>query len=187
MMDAMNLEESDTKREVIEKLLEEGMVLVTLDSRAAGVRVPSHLCGDAQLRLNLSYRFGLPMEIDDEGISATLTFAGEPFACRIPWNTIYLVMSHVTTQPVLFPADVPSDGGDAPKAASIDEPHPQFRGSEKHERRAEATPRDLRNKQLRVITTPPALASDDPAGKDGAADSSQQQRRSRRGHLRVVK
>lgn len=164
MMDVMNFEESDTKREVIEKLLEEGMVLVTLDSRAAGVRVPSHLCGDAQLRLNLSYRFGLPMEIDDEGINATLTFAGEPFACRIPWETIYLIMSHVTAQPVLFPADIPSSaGGAAPGVTPTDEP------------------------KLRVVTTPPAAASDDPAGTDGTDDPTQQQRRSRRGHLRVVK
>ena len=55
------------KRDTMESFLSEGMVLVQLDSRVEGVEVPEHLKGDPTLRLNISGRFGLPMDIDDWG------------------------------------------------------------------------------------------------------------------------
>ncbi len=85
------------------------MVLVALDARVEGVEVPSHLHQDPQLRLNLSYRFGLPMDVSAWGIAATLTFAGVPFECRIPWGAIFLLVSHVSGQPYLFPDDIPAE------------------------------------------------------------------------------
>lgn len=96
-----------SKRSAVEELLEQGMVLVTVDATADDVTVPEHLQDDPQLRLNLSFRFGLPMELDDWGVRATLTFAGHPFDCRLPWSSIYLIVSHVSGRPVLFPRDVP--------------------------------------------------------------------------------
>lgn len=123
MRGTMDVREAETKQEVISELLEQGMVLVTLDARVAGVDVPKHLKDDAQLRLNLSYRFGLPMDVDASGVTATLTFAGAPFTCRLPWSAIYLLVSHVTGRPILFPSDVPSEffpsGSDAPQIADL--------------------------------------------------------------------
>ena len=98
-----------TKKSVLEELLEQGMVLVALDARVEGVEVPSHLHQDPQLRLNLSYRFGLPMDVSEWGVAATLTFAGVPFECRIPWCAIFLLVSHVSGQPYLFPDDIPAE------------------------------------------------------------------------------
>ena len=112
----MHIEQSAAKRAVLEKLLEQGMVLVTLDTRADTVQVPDHLGGDPQLRLNLSYRFGLPMDCDDTGVTATLTFQGVPFECYLPWKAIYMLVSHATGQPFLFPADIPDDAN-APDGA----------------------------------------------------------------------
>lgn len=103
----MRFEPSAAKRALLEKLLEQSMVLVTLDARANGVHVPQHLLGDPQLRLNLSYRFGLPLDITDDGIRATLTFQGNEFECALPWDPIYMLVSHATGQPFLFPADIP--------------------------------------------------------------------------------
>jgi stringent starvation protein B len=103
--------ESDqlTKQAVLERLLELGMVMVTIDARREGVEVPPHLTDDAQLRLNLSFRFGLPMEVGDWGVEARLTFGGVPFNCRLPWDALYIVFSHVTGQPFVFPQDVPPE------------------------------------------------------------------------------
>lgn len=105
----MHVGESAEKKDVLERLLELGMVLVALDARAEGVDVPDHLGRDPQLRLNLSFRFGLPMSVDPWGISATLTFGGVPYSCRFPWGAIYLLVSHVNGEPYLFPDEVPPE------------------------------------------------------------------------------
>ena len=97
------------KRETMESFLAEGMVQVLLDSRREGVEVPDHLKGDPMLRLNISGRFGLPLEVDDWGIHATLTFSGDPFECKLPWPSVYIMLSHVTGEPCFFPSDVPQE------------------------------------------------------------------------------
>lgn len=105
----MNVGPTATKKNVLEQLLDQGMVLVALDARVDGVDVPAHLGKDPQLRLNLSYRFGLPMAIDEWGVCATLTFAGIPYNCRFPWTSMFLMVSHVSGQPYLFPDDIPAE------------------------------------------------------------------------------
>ncbi len=97
------------KRVLLERLLEQGMVMVTVDARRDGVRVPPHLGQDPQLRLNLSHRFRLPMHIDGHGIRATLTFAGAPFDCTLPWPAVYVAFAHATGEPFVFRDDVPPE------------------------------------------------------------------------------
>ncbi len=109
IMGRMSQGPTATKRSVLEQLLDQGMVLVALDARREGVDVPVHLAGDPQLRLNLSYRFGLPMSVESWGVRATLTFAGVPYTCRFPWEAIFLVVSHISGQPYLFPDDIPPE------------------------------------------------------------------------------
>ncbi len=112
------------KRELLEKLLEDGMVMVTLDARRPGVDAPSRFADDASLRLNLSYRFGLPLEINDWGVRATLTFGGMPHKCKLPWSSIYAMVSHVSAEQYVFPEDVPDElveqalAGEAPDEAT---------------------------------------------------------------------
>lgn len=103
----MNLVHSEKKRELVEALLDKGMTLVALDGRLEGVVLPAHLRSDPQVRLNLSYRFGMPIELDEGGVRATLTFGGEPYDCELPWEAIYLAHSHVSQEQYLFLADVP--------------------------------------------------------------------------------
>lgn len=98
-----------SKQQLLEQLLDQGMVLVALDARKPGVEIPPALRGDPQLRLNLSYRFGLPLFVDDWGVRATLTFGNVPYECRLPWSCIFLIVSHVSGQPVLFPDDIPME------------------------------------------------------------------------------
>ena len=99
----------NSKQNTMDAFLAEGRVLVQLDSRVEGVQVPDHLRGDPALRLNISGRFGLPLEVDDIGIHATLTFQGDPFECELPWTAVYILISHVTGEPCLFPDDVPPE------------------------------------------------------------------------------
>lgn len=98
-----------SKSELLESLLDRGMVMVTLDARRPGVDVPAQFADDPRLRLNLSYRFQLPLEMNDWGIRATLTFGGMPHDCKLPWNSVYQMYSHATKDQFLFPADVPED------------------------------------------------------------------------------
>jgi stringent starvation protein B len=98
-----------TPRQLLENLLGQGMVMVTIDARAEGAVVPRQFERDPQLRLNLSYRFGLPIEVDEWGVKARLTFSGVPFDCELPWPSIYMIVSHVTGQPFLFPEHVPHE------------------------------------------------------------------------------
>ena len=100
-------EELHTKRTLCEKLLEEGMVMVILDARSDEVEVPSHLKNDPQLRLNLSHRFENPLHLDNWGVKTTLSFAGANHRCSLPWDSIYVLFSHVGGDPYLFPEEVP--------------------------------------------------------------------------------
>ena len=98
-----------SKQELLESLLERGMVMVTLDARRPGVDVPAQFAHDPRLRLNLSYRFQLPLDLNEWGVRASLTFGGMPHECRLPWNSVYQMYSHATKDQYLFPADVPED------------------------------------------------------------------------------
>lgn len=105
----MDADVPSTPRQLLENLLGQGMVMVTIDARADDAIVPKQFEGDPQLRLNLSYRFGLPIDIDEWGVTARLTFSGVPFDCKLPWPSIYMIVSHVTGQPFLFPEHVPPE------------------------------------------------------------------------------
>ncbi|MEM6730689.1 MAG: hypothetical protein AAF658_03995 [Myxococcota bacterium] len=106
----MDVTPSEAKQDLLRRLLEAGMVQVMLDARSGGVDVPTHLRGDYQLRLNLSYRFNNHMEIDQDGVEATLTVKGEPYTCRIPWHCLYMmVLTNNEDPPFIFPGDMPPE------------------------------------------------------------------------------
>ena len=185
----MNVGPTATKKNVLEQLLEQGMVLVALDARVEGVDVPAHLGKDPQLRLNLSFRFGLPMVVDEWGVAATLTFAGIPYNCRFPWTAIFLMVSHVSGQPYLFPDDIPAE---LLTQAATD-----------HAQNTEQTRTDDALPRAGVPAGRPKLTLVQPAGvassmPDAAIeetlspptpdeDSPRPRRPRRRGHLRLVK
>lgn len=105
----MDTEKPPNKQELVEALLEKGMIMVTLDARRTGVDVPGRFQDDLGLGLNLSYRFGLPLDVNAWGIRATLTFGGVSHDCKIPWSAVYQVFSHITRERYLFPEDIPED------------------------------------------------------------------------------
>jgi hypothetical protein len=112
------------KRHTVEALLQRGAVLIHVDARRAEVSVPARFRADPSLLL----RFGrglspaiVDLVVDDEAISGTLTFAGQPFRCVLPWTAVYAATIE-GEQPgsMVWPEDVPEDvltsGGEAAPA-----------------------------------------------------------------------
>jgi hypothetical protein len=123
------------KLRMFARLIERGMVMVTLDARTGLARVPAKLAGELQLNLNFSHRFGLDdFDYDDDGVRASLSFGGQPFFCDIPWTTVYGMTSHVDGERLLwpdsFPAELvsllPAQARHAPEPAAAEaEPEPE--------------------------------------------------------------
>lgn len=101
---------SAEKKETLLAFLKRGVAMVHLDARQPGVSVPAQFATDAHLRLNLSYRYGIPdFEVRDEGVQATLSFGGRPFFCVLPWDSIFAVTSSGTGEGQVWPEDLPTE------------------------------------------------------------------------------
>jgi stringent starvation protein B len=99
------------KRELVEELLAGGPVLVHVDARDPTTQVPDRFRDDP--RLVLRFGHGLTpaiadLTIDNEAIGGTLTFAGVPFRCVLPWDAVYAVVSEVDQKGMVWPDDVPA-------------------------------------------------------------------------------
>ena len=100
------------KRKTLESLLARGPVLVHVDARRAEVNVPPRFRADASLVLRFGY--GLTpaigdLVVDDDAIAGTLTFAGQPFRCILPWTAVYAAMVEGEQRGTVWPEDVPED------------------------------------------------------------------------------
>jgi stringent starvation protein B len=100
---------SPSKSEVLERLLGQGMVMVHLDARRPGVRVPPALRADPQLRLNLSYRFASrDLSVSNQLVGCTLSFGGQPYYCELPVDAIFAITSRVTGETLVWPESLPA-------------------------------------------------------------------------------
>jgi len=98
------------KEDKLKSMLEKGMVMIHLDARKTGVRLPEHLKSQAHLTLNLSYHFSpADLTVNAWGVRATLSFERQPFAVAVPWSAIFALRSHVTMEFWLFPEDIPEE------------------------------------------------------------------------------
>lgn len=82
-----------SKREVFEHLLEEGTLIVVVDTGRAGVDVPAQLA-DSVIALNFGLDLPVPiadLSIDDRGVCATLSFDRKPYFCTVPWNAVHMI------------------------------------------------------------------------------------------------
>ncbi len=143
-------------------------MLVHLDARCSGVEVPKKYSSDAELRLNLSYRFASrDLTVGGDAVSCTLSFGGLPFHCVLPYAAIYAVTSHVTGEALVWPEDLPMDLGSKLERA------PELREEPKAEPRAEAL-------------AEPAAARASPSSADLEEKTPTAAARPR-GHLRLIK
>ncbi len=100
------------KRRIAEQLLERGLMHVHIDPRRPGVVVPERFTHQPSLILAYG-RSGLrvPIDdlvIDDDGIRATLSFSNTPFACTVPWSSVFALVD-VAGRGKVFTEDVPPD------------------------------------------------------------------------------
>jgi len=73
--------------------------------------VPEHLKNEAHLVLQYGHDLPIPipdLQIDEHGVSATLSFARIPWSTVIPWSAVYVVTSGERGG-VLYKEDVPGD------------------------------------------------------------------------------
>jgi len=92
-------------------LLKEGWTSLHLDARRAGVLVPESFRNEAHLILQYGHDLPIPipdLEIDEDGVRATLSFSRTAHRTSIPWTSVYAVTG-VDGRGVLFDEDVPSD------------------------------------------------------------------------------
>jgi stringent starvation protein B len=93
-------------------LLEQSGVFVHLDPRIQGVVVPDGFRRQPELVL----QFGLNMavaikdlDVDDEAVSGTLSFARRPFWVKVPWNAVYALVSDEDQRGMVWPEDAPRE------------------------------------------------------------------------------
>ena len=108
------------KRDVVNRLLGDGPVLVHLDARRPGVSVPNSLADDPRLVLRFGYGLSpaiADLVIGDEELSGTLSFGGVPHRCVLPWPSVYAVVSETDQRGMVWPDDVPPEAMGAPDEA----------------------------------------------------------------------
>jgi len=101
------------KKDILEKLLGDSNVFIHLDPRKRGVVVPKWFQNQPELILQLGLQMAVPipdLEVDDEGVSCTLSFSKAPFWCCIPWTSVFALISERDKRGVVWPEDVPPDG-----------------------------------------------------------------------------
>ena len=85
-----------TKSLVLKHLLDaEDFVLIVVDPRVGGVKLPENLLKAGQpVGINIGWRMAIPvpdLRIDDDGIVGTLSFKRSPFLCAFPWPSVIQV------------------------------------------------------------------------------------------------
>lgn len=100
----------EEKLGVFTRMIDRGLVMVTLDARADGVHVPEHLRSEPQLALNFSHRFGIEdFTYDEQGVRASLSFSGQDVFCDVPWSAVWMMRSQVDGELAISPDSVPPE------------------------------------------------------------------------------
>ncbi len=107
------MDESDrpSKKDAFLALLRAGWASLHLDARGAGVVVPAPFSSQAHLVLQYGRNMPIPitdLEVTDEGVSATLSFARVSHRTYVPWSSVYAV-SCTNGCGVLYREDLPED------------------------------------------------------------------------------
>lgn len=106
-----DLEELPEKRDVARGLLLRGSLFVHLDPRNDGAKVPAWLSRQPQLVLQVGLDLPIPipdLRIDAEGIFATLSFSRTPYACVVPWDSVFALVGE-DGRGMVWPEDLPKE------------------------------------------------------------------------------
>jgi stringent starvation protein B len=101
-----------SKRRAFNDLLNAGRIYLTLDTRVAGVKVPSEHQGKAALTLLFGLDLPLALEdlfIDDMRIAVTLSFSRCQHHCVIPWDAVWYIVPKGEKKGVIFEPSLPPE------------------------------------------------------------------------------
>jgi Stringent starvation protein B len=82
------------KRVLFEEAMKRGWVLIHLDARRPGVKLPASFLGHSDFVLEYGHDMPRPipdLSVTDEGIGATLSFDGQPHATHVPWTAVFSI------------------------------------------------------------------------------------------------
>ena len=99
------------KKDVALALLEQASVFVHLDPRTDKVFVPPWFKRQPQLVLQIGLNMAIPipdLEVDDAGLSCTLSFNRSPHKCQIPWTAVFALVGD-NGRGMVWPDDVPPE------------------------------------------------------------------------------
>jgi hypothetical protein len=99
------------KKDVALALLEQASVFVHLDPRTDKVFVPPWFKRQPQLVLQIGLNMAIPipdLEVDDVGLSCTLSFNRSPHKCQIPWSAVFALVGD-NGRGMVWPDDVPPE------------------------------------------------------------------------------
>jgi stringent starvation protein B len=99
------------KKDVALALLESSAVFVHLDPRDEQVRVPPWFKKQPQLVLQVGLNMPVPipdLNLDEQGVSCTLSFNRTPHFCHVPWMAVYALVGE-DGRGMVWPEDVPPE------------------------------------------------------------------------------
>lgn len=107
----MNLDEL---RDVLDDALSRGKVYIHVDPTIAGVDLPSALMSRERVPLVIAWQAPhIDLQLDEDGIAATLRFSGNPYRCVVPWPALLAVISdHPVAQRQQPPLQVMQGGSE---------------------------------------------------------------------------
>lgn len=200
------------KKDVALALLQGTSLYVHLDPRREQVLVPKHFLEQPQLVLQVGLNMAVKipdLEVDEEGITCTLSFNRTPFWCRLPWTAVFALVGE-DGRGMVWPDDVPGElasqarrpslkvvsskkkkGDDEeeddtprkrPTLSAVPPPAEGEEGSDEEARAAEET-----DEAAEATAAEPPAASDDDDANDDPDDDPDGGKKKLPPYLRVVK
>ncbi|MEO7329472.1 MAG: ClpXP protease specificity-enhancing factor SspB [Minicystis sp.] len=167
------------KKDVAITLLEGPSLFVHLDPRKPGVVVPPRFKEEYQLMLQvgLNMAISIPdLQVDESGITCTLSFGQRPFWCSIPWTAIYALVGE-DSRGMLWPDDVPPELATqmrnpqpaAPKAVPAKKPRPKLAAVEPEPEDELSAARTRKTEARRALEAVPPARGGRGGRRQGAA------------------
>ena len=107
----MDDSERPSKRDAFLALLRAGWASLHLDARCAGVVVPAPFSSQAHLVLQYGRNMPIPitdLEVNEAGVSATLSFSRVSHRTYVPWHAVYAVTC-TNGCGMIYHEDMPAD------------------------------------------------------------------------------
>lgn len=183
------------KKDVVLALLEQSSVYIHLDPRQKGVRVPPQFKKQPQLVLQVGLNMPIPirdLDIDDAGISCTLSFNRSPFHCVMPYASIFALVGE-DGRGMVWPDDVPPEvarqSQQSPKTKERPGGRPRMLRREDKRDEPEDVPKEIASERdVRTkIAIVPEQAAGEPETSAPAPGTPRKPKRELPPYLRVVK